>query len=78
MNKKSFVELCATAGLSVGLGRLNIVGKSSATSSYSRKTHLANYLSKYLSKDNGTGNASNFGNLIGYRSPERVHASQEN
>ncbi len=70
--KEEFVELCSSAGESVGLGRLNIVGKKSGRS-YDYKKHLANYLSKYLSKSNDTGNASNFGKLIGYRSPEPTH-----
>lgn len=73
MKKEEFVDLCSTAGESVGLGRLNIVGRKTSAGDY--KSHLANYLSKYLSKSNDTGNASNFGKLIGYRSPPRDYGN---
>ncbi len=75
MQKDEFVELCSTAGEDVGLGRLNIVGRKTSSKDY--KSHLANYLSKYLSKSNDTGNASNFGKLIGYRSPPREHGEED-
>lgn len=74
MKKDEFVEFCQTAGKSVGLGALNIVADRSRTTVRKKLSHLANYLSKYLSKSNDTGNPSPFGKLIGYRSPSERDA----